>query len=80
MNAVRLNMTLPKDLADKLNSMVKPRQKSYFIAEALRDKIETIQKEKMNKSLEEGYKKRKQESLLIAKEFETADLEGWNDY
>jgi hypothetical protein len=46
----------------------------------LRHRIEEIQREKSQKSLEEGYKARKEESHFITKEFEAADLEGWDDY
>ena len=30
--------------------------------------------------LEEGYRARKKEGLDIAKDFEPADLEGWDEY
>ena len=51
------------------------REKSHFIAEALKQRIEEIQEEELNKILEEGYKARKKQSLSIAKEFEAVDLE-----
>jgi len=77
---VRLNITIPEDLAHKLNKMVGARKKSQFISEALKEKIEKIQNEEIQKALEEGYKSRKNESLLIAKDFESVDLEGWDEY
>jgi len=46
----------------------------------LKHRIEEIQHEKAQKVLEEGYKARKEESRLITKEFEAADLEGWDEY
>jgi len=46
----------------------------------LKQKIERIQEEELNKILEQGYKARKQESLSIAKDFEPADMEGWDEY
>ena len=80
MNAVRLNITIPEELARQLEKLVGSRNKSHFIAEALRQRIENIQEEELNKVLEEGYKARKGESVSIAKEFEPADLEGWDEY
>ena len=80
MSTVRLNITVPEKLAHQLDSLVAPRKKSRFIAEALRRRIEEIQNEQMEKLLEEGYKDRKAESRALAKEFEAADLEAWDDY
>jgi metal-responsive CopG/Arc/MetJ family transcriptional regulator len=80
MSAVRLNITIPEELARQLDKLVGPRNKSHFIAEALKQRIGEIQEEELNKILEEGYKARKQESLSIAKEFEAVDVEGWDEY
>ena len=80
MSAVKLNITIPEELARQLDELVGSRKKSRFIAEALRKRIGEIQEQELNKILEEGYKARKQESLSIAKEFEPIDLEGWDEY
>jgi len=80
MHSVRLNITLPEDLAHQLNKLVGPRKKSSFITETLRQRIEKIQNERIQKLLEEGYKSRKAESLAMTKEFEPIDLEGWDEY
>ena len=80
MNTVRLNITIPEDVAKQLDSLVEPKKKSQFITAALRNKIEAIQKEQLEILLEEGYKAARQESLALAKEFEPADLEGWDEY
>ncbi len=80
MSVVRLNVTIPEELARQLDELVGPRKKSQFIAETLRQRIEKIREEELNKILEEGYKAGKQESLSIAKEFEAVDMEGWDEY
>jgi len=80
MNTIRLNVTLPKELAQQLDSLAGPKKKSLFIAETLRQRIEKIQNEQLQILLEEGYKSTKQESLAIAKEFEPIDLQGWDEY
>jgi metal-responsive CopG/Arc/MetJ family transcriptional regulator len=80
MSAVKLNITIPKELARQLDKLAGSRKKSRFIAEALRKRIKEIQDQELNQVLEEGYKARKQESLSIAEEFEPVDLEGWDEY
>ena len=80
MNTVRLNVTLPEELARQLDNLAGPKKKSRFIAETLRQRIEKIRNEQLQILLEEGYKSAKQEGLAIAKEFEFVDLEGWDEY
>ena len=80
MNTVRLNITLPEELAEQLDKLVAPKKKSSFISETLRERIEKIQNEQLQKLLEEGYKATRKESLALAEEFEPADLEGWDEY
>jgi len=76
MNMVRMNITLPEDLARQLDKLVGPRKKSRFITETLKERVKKIEEDKLQKMLEEGYKNRREESLSIAKEFEPVDLEG----
>jgi len=77
---VRLNITLPKEVAESLNSITEPRKRSRFISAAIVERIERRQREKLEKDLEEGYRTTGQEALAVSKEFETADLEGWDEY
>jgi metal-responsive CopG/Arc/MetJ family transcriptional regulator len=80
MSVVRMNITVPEELAQQLDKLIGPRKKSHFITETLKERIERIQNEELQKMLEEGYKVRKQESQSITEEFESADLEGWDEY
>jgi metal-responsive CopG/Arc/MetJ family transcriptional regulator len=77
---VRFNVTRPKGLVEAMNRMTEPRKRSRFIAEAVRQKIEQKEKEEIEKLLEEGYQAAAKESLALTKKFESADLEGWDDY
>jgi CopG family transcriptional regulator/antitoxin EndoAI len=79
-SVVRMNITVPEELAQQLDKLIGPRKKSHFITETLKERIERIQNEELQKMLEEGYKVRKQESQSITEEFESADLEGWDEY
>jgi len=80
MSVVRMNITLPEELARQLDKLIEPKKKIQFIAKTLQQRIEKIQHEELQKTLEEGYKARKKESQSLAKEFEYADLEGWDEY
>jgi metal-responsive CopG/Arc/MetJ family transcriptional regulator len=80
MRAIRMNVTIPKELAQQMDELTGPRKRSQFISEALKQRIDEIQHEKAQKALEEGYKARKEESRSITKEFETVDLEGWDEH
>jgi metal-responsive CopG/Arc/MetJ family transcriptional regulator len=80
MSVVRMNITLPAELAREIDRLVEPKKKSRFIAQTLQQRIERIQHEKVQKILEEGYKARKKESQYLAKELEPVDLEGWDEY
>ena len=61
-----------------MNWVTGPRKRSRFIAEAVKQRIE--EKEAIDKLLEEGYQVTAKENLTLTKEFESADLEGWDDY
>jgi len=79
-DTVRLNITLPKELAQSLDEFAGSRKRSRFIAEAIKRRIEQKQKEELEKKLEEGYRAAGDENLVLTKEFEPADLEGWDEY
>ena len=77
---VRLNITIPKDLAQALKRLTGPRKRSQFVAEAVRERIEKQQKDDLMKVLEEGYRAGAKESLALSREFDVVDLEGWDEY
>lgn len=77
---VRMNITLPKDLAASLDEMAGPRKRSRFIVQALRMMIDQLKKNEMGLLLAEGYRAGKDENLKVAEAFEPFDLEGWDEY
>ena len=79
-STVRMNITLPKEIAQELSEITGSRKRSSFIAEAIKQRIAQQKKEKMNKLLEEGYKATAKEDMEITKDFEAVDLEGWDEY
>ena len=77
---VRLNITLPKKLVQSLDKLAGPRKRSRFIAKALENQIKQYEEAELEKLLAEGYQATEKESIAFAKEFEAADLEGWDEY
>jgi metal-responsive CopG/Arc/MetJ family transcriptional regulator len=77
---IRLNITLPSTLAKKLKRISGPRKQSQFVAEAVEQRIKQLKKEQMEKVLAEGYKATSKEGIEISKDFNSVDLEGWDEY
>ena len=80
MSMVRMNITIPKELACQLDQIAGHRKKSHFITEALSERIRKMEDQMLKNALEEGYKSRRIESLSISKDFEPVGLEGWDEY
>lgn len=79
MRSARVNYTIPKELHEKLNSLVKFRERSSFVAKAIEDKLKLQEKEELKKQLAEGYKARAVEDKEISKDWEVATMENWDD-
>jgi hypothetical protein len=75
-----MTITLPKDVALELDSLVSQRKKSRFIAQSLMEKMTALKKEGLQKELEEGYKTRREESRGLLRDYEASDLENWDAY
>jgi len=70
----RLNITLPEDLIEEIKDLS---NKSRFIADALKEKLERIKREELDRRLIEGYKATIEEDKKINEEWEKITLEGW---
>ena len=70
----RLNITLPEEIAQEIKYIP---NKSGFISEAVKEKLERINKEKLDKLLIEGYKATRKEDKELNQEWEKITLEGW---
>ena len=77
---VRLNITIPKHLLSALDDLAGPRKRSKFIVDAVLRKIEEEEKMNLEAQLKAGYQARRKENLELADEFESADLENWDEY
>ncbi len=76
MNTARLNITLPEDAAKILSDV---RNKSAYIAEAIRQKKMLEEKEKLKKKLESAYKLAAQEDYETYKDWEDTIKDGLED-
>lgn len=73
MNTVRINITLPIEVAEMLKNT---KNKSGFIAEAIRERVEKGKKANLIKELTEGYKVRKMEDKQLALDWDTTSGDG----
>ncbi|MDP3048831.1 MAG: hypothetical protein Q8N12_05295 [Thermodesulfovibrionales bacterium] len=76
MNTARLNITLPEDAVKILSDV---RNKSAYIAEAIRQKKMIEEKEKLKKKLESAYKLAAQEDYETYKDWEDMIQDGLED-
>jgi len=72
----RLNITLPERVAEAIEVY---QNKSKFISEAIVEKIEKDERQKLDILLVEGYKNERGADRKINKEWETATIERWPD-
>lgn len=73
MNTVRVNITLPLEIAEMLKNV---KNKSSFIAEAIRERVEREEKANLIKELSEGYKIRKKEDKELSLDWDTTSGDG----
>ncbi len=73
MNTVRVNITLPLEIAEMLKNV---KNKSSFIAEAIRERVEREEKANLIKELSEGYKVRKKEDKELSLDWDTTSGDG----
>lgn len=74
MSSVRLNITLPEEVVKELNTI---QNKSNFIAETLREKINELKMKKIDELLVIGYKETCKEDKEINEDWESVSLEDW---
>ncbi len=76
MNTARLNITLPEDVARILSGV---KNKSAYIAAAIRERRQIEEKEKMRKKIEAAYREAAKEDYETYKEWEDTLKDGLED-
>jgi hypothetical protein len=77
MKTLKLNFTVPEDVAEELKARVSRRKRSAFVSAAVADKLKELEKEQLRQTLVEGYQARQSEDTDINQEWEGATLEEW---
>jgi hypothetical protein len=75
---VKINFTVPEDVAEALKTRIGKRKRSAFVTAAVRDRLKQIEIENLRQSLIEGYQARCAEDSTINGEWEEATLENWS--
>ena len=73
MSMVRMNITLPAELGNALKHV---KNKSVFIAEAVRERLEKEQREQITLELQEGYAATLDEDRGLAQEWDSTSGDG----
>jgi hypothetical protein len=77
MKTLKLNFTIPEDIAEALKANVSRRKRSAFVALAVADKLKELEKEQLRQSMVEGYQARQAEDPEVDQDWERATLEEW---
>jgi hypothetical protein len=77
MKTLKLNFTVPEDVAEALKARVSRRKRSAFVAMAVADKLKELEKEQLRQSMIEGYQARQAEDSEVNQDWERAALEEW---
>jgi hypothetical protein len=77
MKTLKLNFTVPEDVAEALKLHVKKRKRSAFVVAAVADKLKILEEEQLKQSLLEGYQVRQEEDSGVNQEWQKAGLEEW---
>lgn len=77
MGAVKVDFTIPRDVDKKLRQAVEAGQRSTFVANAIREKLEELHRQRIRAALREGYAATRDEGAQINLEWEGATLEDW---
>ena len=74
MRTLKLNLTIPEDVAEALRNRIQQRRRSAFVTAALIEKLKKLEEEE----LIEGYQARNIEDTEINKEWENLTLQRWD--
>jgi len=78
MNTLKMNFTVPADVAATLRAVVKPRNRSGFVTDAIVRRLQEVEQEHLRQILIEGYLSRREEDRKINAEWESiSHEEGW---
>ena len=77
MRVVKLNFTIPEDVAAMLKDRIGKRGRSAFVGAIIRDSLNQLEQEQLKQALIEGYLARRAEDAEVSREWDAPTLEGW---
>ena len=77
LKTLKVNFTIPKDVVALLKARISERRRSAFVATAILDKLNQLEREELRRTLMEGYLARREEEAEINREWERSTMEGW---
>jgi metal-responsive CopG/Arc/MetJ family transcriptional regulator len=72
---LKLNFTMPEDIARELKNRISKNKRSAFVSEAVRSTLEELEKKQLEQELKEGYQIRYKEDAEINQDWEKITLE-----
>lgn len=77
MSTVRVNFTLPEEVSQRLRQSVLERTRSAFVAEAIKVRLDQLERQQFKQLLVEGYQARREEDHEVNQAWEVATLANW---
>jgi len=78
--AVRTTIHLDASLAARVQRLIAPRGLNRFINEAVAEKVQAIERQRIEDDMREGYIANAARDAEIAADWEAVDLEGWPEW
>jgi metal-responsive CopG/Arc/MetJ family transcriptional regulator len=72
---LKLNFTVPEDIARELKNRIAKSKRSAFVTEAVRSRLVELKKKQLEQELEEGYQARYEEDAEMNQDWEKITLE-----
>jgi len=76
---IRTTIHLDERVLDRLRLFVPPRGLSRFINEAMADKLATLERERLEAEMQEGYIATREDRAELNVDWSVVDLEGWTE-
>ncbi len=78
-DSVRLNITVPRDVAETLKELAGPREQSSLITKSVRFYVRRLKRQRLLAELREGYTAVSREGLELSEEFDSTLMDGLDD-
>lgn len=75
--AVRTTIQLDESLLSRLRSLVPPRKMNRFIVQAVAEKVDAVERERLEQELKQGYLASAEEDAEVAEDWKAIETEAW---